>query len=104
MAKEEKPFSYERRILDTKGLAQRLDLNYLLRPHWLRVSRRYLAWGLPLVAVLATIPCIVNLRGGKKAFTSGPVSKAHAIFEKDCQSCHVASFERVRDPDCKVCH
>jgi hypothetical protein len=104
MAKEEKPPSYQRRILDTKGLAQRLDLNYLLRPHWLRVSRRYLTWGVALVAMLAAVPFIVNLRGGKKAFTSGPVSRAHAIFDKDCQSCHVVSFEHVRDEDCKKCH
>ena len=31
MAKEEKPLEYKRRILDTKGVAQRLDLNYLSR-------------------------------------------------------------------------
>ena len=38
MAKEEKPLEYHRRILDTKGLAQRVDLAYLGRPN--RLDRK----------------------------------------------------------------
>src|SRR5258708_3589258 len=104
MPKEEKPLSYERRILDTKGLAQRLDLNYLLRRHWFCSGRRAVIWIAPLVAALAVVPFVTDLRGSKKVFTSGPVSQAHAVFEKDCKSCHVVSFQRVSDADCKRCH
>ena len=44
MAKEEKPLEYQRRIRDTKGVAQRLDLNYLKRPG---AARRRFASGSP---------------------------------------------------------
>lgn len=96
--------TYERRILDTKGLAQRLDLSYFRRPHWLRTTRRYLNWIFLLVAAAVSVPLVLNLHGGRRAFSSGPVSRAHAIFEKDCRSCHAVSFERVRDQDCAKCH
>ena len=80
MAKEEKPLEYERRILDTKGLAQRLDLAYLTRPHWLRDWRRRLTWLAPLVAGIAALPFLIGVGGGKKIFSSGPVSRAHSIY------------------------
>ena len=40
MAKEEKPLEYQRRIRDTKGVAQRLDLDYLKRPARLLLQRK----------------------------------------------------------------
>lgn len=104
MAKEEKPLPYERRILDTKSRAQRLDLNYLGRGHWLRANRRWLALAAPVIAALAVLPFVLGWRGGQKAFASGPVSRAHAVFEKQCTNCHVVSFQQVRDKDCLKCH
>ena len=44
MAREEKPLEYQHRIRDTKGVAQRLDLNYLTRPAILALLRRRLVW------------------------------------------------------------
>ena len=37
-------------------------------------------------------------------WSSGPLSKAHAFLEKDCQSCHQAKFVSVRDEACLTCH
>jgi hypothetical protein len=104
MAKEEKPIPYERRILDTKGLAQRLDLNYLRRRHWFRTSRRRLAFLLPLLALAAVTPFVLGVGASKVALTSGPMTRAHRIIEKECQNCHAGSFTSVKDQDCKACH
>ena len=37
-------------------------------------------------------------------WTSGPLSKAHAFLEKDCQTCHQSAFVAVRDGACQTCH
>ncbi len=102
MAKEEKPLEYERRILDTKGRAQRIDLGYLQRPHRLGSLRRRLAWAVPLAAVLAILPSFFG--GGRKILSSGPVSPPHAIFENKCSLCHAAAFSKVSDVSCRTCH
>ncbi len=102
MAKEEKPLEYERRILDTKGLAQRIDLDYLRRPQRFRDLRRRLVWGAPAVAVLAILPFFFG--AGRKVFSSGPVSPPHAIFEGKCALCHAAAFSKVADGSCRTCH
>ena len=45
MGKEDnKPLEYQRRLRDTKGVAQRLDLSYLKRPALLALLRRRLIW------------------------------------------------------------
>jgi predicted CXXCH cytochrome family protein len=41
---------------------------------------------------------------GDKSWESGPLSKAHADLENDCQACHVDAFVAVRDDACKACH
>src|SRR5688572_8761100 len=102
MAKEEKPLEYERRIVDTKGLAQRIDLNYLRRPHAFRALRRRLMWGAPLLAAVAILPLFFG--GGRKAFSAGPVSQPHAIFESQCSLCHASAFNAVADKSCQTCH
>src|SRR5713226_5734127 len=104
MAKEEKPLEYERRIVDTKGLAQRIDLAYLSRPHWFRTWRRRLAWLAAAAVAVALVPFLIGIGGGKKAFSSGPVSRAHAMFENNCSLCHARTFTHVADGDCKKCH
>ncbi len=35
---------------------------------------------------------------------AGPVHSAHSATSADCQSCHVAVFERVPDDACMACH
>ena len=67
MGKEEKPLEYQRRIRDTKGVAQRLDLDYLKRPALLALLRKRLTWGLIGVAVLACVPLVLGVGGAGAA-------------------------------------
>jgi hypothetical protein len=104
MAKEEKPLEYQRRIRDTKGVAQRLDLNYLNRPALLAVMRSRIMWAAVAVAVLASIPLVVGFGGSRRVVMNGSVSSAHAVFEGKCESCHVNAFGSVPDTACQSCH
>ncbi len=104
MAKEEKPLAYERRVLDTKSLAQRIELLYFLRPSpFRRWKRRPVVWA-PLVATAGIVPFFLPVGGEERAFSNGPVSKAHAIFEQDCSLCHSEPFSAVADQACLRCH
>ncbi len=102
--KENQPLPYERRIQDTKSLAQRLDLNYIYQRHWFRSWRRRLALMLPAAAALVSLPLILGVGKSEKALVNGPVSRSHRLFEQRCELCHKASFVSVRDQDCKACH
>jgi hypothetical protein len=103
MAKEEKPLEYQRRIRDTKGVAQRLDLNYLRRPSFLRLFRARLTWAAVALAAIAAVPLVTGF-GGRTAVMNGSVSAAHAIFENKCESCHTVAFGGVPDAACQTCH
>ena len=104
MPREDKPLDYRRRVLDTKGLAQRLDLEYLKRPdHWL-LWRRRLSWILLAAALAGSIPLVLGVGGTKKAFSNGPISRAHAIFGDRCENCHSQAFSSVPDGACLKCH
>jgi len=104
MAKEEKPLEYKRRILDTKGVAQRLDLNYLSRASAILLARNRAIWVLVAVAVLLCVPLVLGIGGSRKSLQNGPVSEAHAIFEQRCEFCHTQSFSSVADKACQQCH
>ena len=104
MAKEEKPIPYQSRILDTKGVAQRLDLRYLSKPNRFNDLRRKLTWIAPLVAAIACIPFLTGIGPLDKVFSNGPVSKSHALFEQNCQLCHAQAFSKVADATCVQCH
>src|SRR3954454_24601513 len=103
MAKEEKPLEYQRRIRDTKGVAQRLDLNYLRRPAFLRVIRFRLTWVSVAIAAVAAVPLVTGF-GGRRAVMNGSGSAAHAIFENNCEKCHTKAFADVPDAACQTCH
>jgi hypothetical protein len=104
MPKEEKPLEYRHRILDTKGLAQRLDLEYLKRPEIWLLWRRRLSWILPAAALAISIPFMLGIGSAKKAFSNGPVSRAHTIFGDRCENCHSQTFTKVPDGACLKCH
>ena len=104
MPKEEKPLEYRHRVLDTKGLAQRLDLEYLKRPDGWLVWRSRLSWILLAGALAASIPLVLGIGGAKKAFSNGPVTRAHTIFADRCENCHSQPFARVQDGACLKCH
>src|SRR5262245_25440505 len=104
MAQEEKPLEYQRRIRDTKGVAQRLDLGYLKRGSELLELRRHAAWGLAAAAVIASIPLVAGFGGARRMVENGPLSEAHARFENRCEVCHTQSFGGVPDQACADCH
>jgi hypothetical protein len=104
MAKEEKPLEYTRRIRDTKGVAQRLDLGYLSRATKLLVTRKRLAWALVAAALLAGVPLTLGIGGSRKTLENAPVSQAHALFEERCEFCHTQSYSKVSDKACGQCH
>jgi hypothetical protein len=75
-------------------------------------GRRRMAWTLGL-AILAL--CLILPAAGAAWFktshihpdqqwSTGPLSKAHAFLEKDCQACHQKAFVAVRDTACLSCH
>ena len=104
MAKEEKPLEYQRRIRDTKGVAQRLDLDYLKRPALMALLRRRLVWVLVAGAVLVAVPLVMGLGASRRALSNGPLSSAHALFENRCEVCHNQAFGGVQDQFCQQCH
>ena len=75
MAKDDKPLEYQRRLRDTKGVAQRLDLDYLKRPALLGLLRKRLTWTLLVVAALACVPLVMGVGGSRHAISSGPLSE-----------------------------
>lgn len=104
MANPERPLEYQRRIRDTRGVAQRLDLNYLNRPALLNVIRSRVTWTLVAIAVAISIPLLTGFGGGRRAVMNGSVSSAHAVFEDKCESCHTNAFGTVPDAACQGCH
>ncbi len=74
-------------------------------------SKRRLAWGLALLVLIVGLawPIAGYFAGREKIdgdaqWSSGPLSKAHAFLEDDCQACHVKAFVSVRDTACMQCH
>jgi hypothetical protein len=94
------------RIRTTKERARRIDLMYFSRPHWLRQWRFWLSCAIPVLALgwLFT----VHAQGGQKAFSSGPLSRSHAVFTQQCALCHLRQsgsyFQSVADKACLSCH
>src|ERR1043165_8051670 len=104
MAQEEKPLEYKRRILDTKGIAQRLDLAYLNRATSLLLTRKRATYALLALAAAFSIPMVLGVGASRKNLQNAPVSEAHAFFEQRCEFCHTQSFKTVSDQSCKQCH
>jgi hypothetical protein len=104
MAKEDKPLEYQRRIRDTKGVAQRLDLGYLKRSAPLLLLRKRLTWVFVALAVLSGVPLVLGVGGSRRAVSNGPLSEAHSMFEKRCEVCHTQAFDGVPDQACQQCH
>jgi hypothetical protein len=95
-----------RRTRTTKALARRIDLEYFARPHPLRRWRLLLSIAVPAIALVWFFA--QRAQGGQKAYSSGPLSNAHAVFASQCAVCHVqqagAFFRPVADSACLTCH
>ena len=95
------------RVRTTKGLAQRIDLNYFKRPIPLRRWRWWLCLLLPLVS-FAWLGWKLAARDFQP-YSSGPLSAGHVLLTSDCATCHVgeknASFAvHANNQACKACH
>ena len=94
------------RTRTTKKLAQRIDLNYFKRPTPLKLAKFWLSLLLPLLALVW-----IGWRGfsgDHRVYSSGRMSKAHAVFEKECATCHAqkdgAFSAKAADNSCLDCH
>jgi hypothetical protein len=94
------------RTRTTKTLAQRVDLNYFKRP---AAYKRALLW----LAVLAPLLAAgwIAWRGftrDSRVYSSGRMSEAHAVLEKQCAACHVEKAgeysSNAADSACLACH
>lgn len=95
-----------RRTRTTKKLARRIDLQYFTRPHPLRRWRFWLSLAVPLLALGWLLT--QRAQGGQKVYSSGPLSRSHAVFTQQCSLCHVsragAFTKAVSDDACLTCH
>jgi hypothetical protein len=94
------------RTRTTKQLAQRIDLNYFKRPSAYKLAKFWLSLLLPIGALVW-----IGWRSFVKdslVYSSGRMSAAHAVLEKECAACHLqqsgAFFARAADNACLACH
>jgi hypothetical protein len=94
------------RTRTTKKLAQRIDLNYFKRPTPLKRAKFWLS-------VLLTLFALIwiswrGFSGDHRVYSSGRMSRAHAVLEKECAACHVqqagAFSAKAADSACLDCH
>jgi hypothetical protein len=102
--KEEKPLEYKPRVHDTKGVAQRINLDYVKQTASIVLLRKRFIWAMVAAAVLISVPLGLGIGVGRRTLENGPVSSAHALFETRCESCHAQAFKRVPDAACTQCH
>src|SRR6267154_5171183 len=94
------------RTRTTKTVAQRIDLNYFKRATPFKRAKLWLAIVAPAIA-LAWIAW--HFFGhDNRVYSSGRLSGAHAILEKECAACHVRQAEgfsaTAADSACLNCH
>lgn len=94
------------RTRTTKKLAQRIDLNYFKRPTPYKRARIWLCVLVPLLAV-----GWIASRGftrDSRVYSSGRMSGAHAVLERQCAACHVEKAgefsSKAADSGCLACH
>jgi hypothetical protein len=95
-----------RRTRTTKKLARRIDLQYFSRPHPLRRWRFWLSVVVPALALGWLLT--QRAHGGQRIYSSGRLSRSHAVFTQQCGLCHVARagtfFKEISDQACLTCH
>ena len=95
-----------RRTRTTKKLARRIDLQYFSRPHPFRRWRFWLSVAVPVLALGWLLT--QRAQGGQKIYSSGQLSRSHAVFTQQCGLCHVtragAFFKEVSEQACLTCH
>lgn len=94
------------RLRTTKKLAQRIDLNYFKRPTPYKRTKLLLSVLVPLLAL-----GWIAWRGfsrDSRVYSSGRMSSAHAVLEKQCAVCHLQKAgefsSKAVDSACLACH
>ena len=94
------------RTRTTKKVAQRIDLNYFKRPTPLKRAKLWLSVLLVVVAL-----GWIGWRGfgrDSRVYSSGRLSAAHAVIEKECAACHVQKAgifaAKAEKSACLACH
>lgn len=94
------------RTRTTKKLAQRIDLNYFKRPTPFKRAKLWLSILLPLLALAWII--FFFAKQDQRLYSSGHLSEPHAVFEKECSTCHVQTASSISasvpDSACLACH
>ena len=94
------------RTRTTKKLAQRIDLNYFKRPSRYKRAKFWLTLLLPLLAL--TWIAWRTFAKDSRVYSSGRLSAAHAVLEKECATCHLqqagAFSAKAMDTACLSCH
>ena len=94
------------RTRTTKKLAQRIDLNYFKRPTPYKRVKLFLTVFVPLLA----LGWIVwrGFSRDSRVYSSGRMSGAHAILERQCAVCHLQKAgefsSKAIDNACLACH
>jgi hypothetical protein len=94
------------RTRTTKKLAQRIDLNYFKRPTSFKRAKFLLCAVVPLLAIAWIL--WHSARKDSLVYSSGRMSEAHAVLEKQCAACHTqvaGQFSaKAADNACAACH
>ena len=94
------------RTRTTKAVAQRIDLNYFKRATPFKRAKLWLAILAPALAVVWSGWHFVG--GDQRVYSSGRLSEAHAVLEKQCAACHVQESggfsAKAADAACLGCH
>jgi len=94
------------RTRTTKAVAQRIDLNYFKKATPFKSAKLWLAVLAPALAVLWIGWHF--LAGDHRVYSSGGLSAAHAVLEKQCEACHLKEAggfsAAARDSACLACH
>jgi hypothetical protein len=94
------------RARTTKAVAQRIDLNYFKRPTPFKRAKLWLAVLAPAIALVWIGWHVFG--HDSRVYSSGRLSKAHAVLEKQCAACHVQQASgfsaTAADSACLACH
>jgi predicted CXXCH cytochrome family protein len=94
------------RTRTTKAVAQRIDLNYFKRPTPYKRTKLWLAVLAPAAALLWIGWHFLGR--DNHVYSSGQLSGAHAVLEKQCEACHVQEAggysAKAADAACLACH
>jgi predicted CXXCH cytochrome family protein len=100
-----------RRLRTAKKLGTRHDLSYFKR--WTRGRRWKLGLSVAIPVLALTWLVLRGFQGDSMAYSSGPMSHAHAVFGKECSNCHANMVAGIRlaafknnatDSACLACH